>query len=175
MKYFVSVDGTEYTVDLKPGAGGSLSAHVVDAAEEGGSAHFEQVHAEKGHDHAVVLVGNQAFDVALQPLPDGTRRATLAGFRSEILVQSERDRQLAFGQSQARSAGGWIKSPMPGRIIKLMVQAGDTVAAGQAVVIVEAMKMQNELFAEQAGVVAEVRVQAGNTVERDAELVRLEA
>jgi len=175
MKYFVSVDGTEYTVELKPGADGSLSADVVDVGAEAGSAHFPQVHAEKWHDQSVVLVGNQAFEVALQPLSDGTRRATLGGFRSEILVQSERDRQLAFGQSQARSAGGWIKSPMPGRIIKLMVEAGDAVAAGQAVVIVEAMKMQNELFAEQAGVVAEVRVQVGDTVERDADLVRIEA
>jgi biotin carboxyl carrier protein len=62
---------------------------------------------------------------------------------------------------------------MPGRIVKLLVAAGDAVAAGAGLVVMEAMKMENEIGAPHAGTVARVLVQAGDTVERDAPLVEL--
>jgi len=84
-------------------------------------------------------------------------------------------------------AGGWrrahehaagdgpaaIVAPMPGRVVKVLVKPGETVAARQGVIVVEAMKMENELRTPRAGTVAEVRVSEGMSVESNAVLVTL--
>jgi biotin carboxyl carrier protein len=67
-----------------------------------------------------------------------------------------------------------IVAPMPGRIVKVLVAPGDVVAARQGVVIVEAMKMENELRAPRSGTVADVRVTEGMSVEANSVLVVLE-
>ena len=58
-----------------------------------------------------------------------------------------------------------IKSPMPGKVVRVLVARGETVAAGQPILLFEAMKMQNELRTPQAGIVSQVQVQAGQAVE----------
>ena len=58
-----------------------------------------------------------------------------------------------------------VRAPMPGKIVKVLVQPGDVVKAGQGVIIVEAMKMENELRAAQGGTVGEVSAKEGQTVE----------
>ena len=64
-----------------------------------------------------------------------------------------------------------MRSPIPGRLIKLLVKAGDAVTAGQTMVVLEAMKMENELAAPRAGRVAEVRCAEGAAVEAGQDLV----
>jgi biotin carboxyl carrier protein len=63
---------------------------------------------------------------------------------------------------------------MPGRIARVLVKAGDAVAARQGLVVVEAMKMENELRSPRAGIVAEVRATAGALVEANAVLIVIE-
>jgi len=63
------------------------------------------------------------------------------------------------------SARAEVKAPMPGKVVKLLVGPGDTVAAGQGVLLFEAMKMQNEIKSPQDGVVGEMAVDEGQTVE----------
>ena len=58
-----------------------------------------------------------------------------------------------------------VKAPMPGKVVKLLVGAGDTVASGQGVLLFEAMKMQNEIKSPQDGVVGEMAVDEGQAVE----------
>lgn len=82
-----------------------------------------------------------------------------------------RARQRATGGSGALT----ICSPMPGRVVKVLVGEGDSVEIGQGVVIVEAMKMENELRAEAAGTVKTVRCAEGDLVGGGDELVVLEA
>lgn len=77
------------------------------------------------------------------------------------------------GGAAGGAAADLVRSPMPGRIIKVMVAPGDTVVAGQGVVIVEAMKMENELRVERGGVVEAVDVKEGDLVEANAPLVHL--
>jgi biotin carboxyl carrier protein len=67
-----------------------------------------------------------------------------------------------------------VKAPMPGRVVRVLVSVGDHVTAKQAVVVVEAMKMENELRAPRDGIVKEVLVIAGATVESGAVLVVVE-
>ena len=70
------------------------------------------------------------------------------------------------GRRGAASTNGpqSIAAPMPGKIVRVLVAAGDEVAAGQGLVVVEAMKMQNEMKSPRAGRVAEVKIAAGATV-----------
>jgi len=64
-----------------------------------------------------------------------------------------------------------IVAPMPGRVVKVLVAPGDAVVARQGLVVVEAMKMENELRAPRAGTVADVRVREGAPVEANVVLV----
>ena len=73
----------------------------------------------------------------------------------------------------AAVAGEAVKAPMPGNILKVNVTAGQTVKEGELLVVLEAMKMENEIYAPKAGTVAQVLVQKGSTVDTDATLVVL--
>jgi glutaconyl-CoA decarboxylase len=66
-----------------------------------------------------------------------------------------------------------VCAPMPGNIWKILVSVGDTVVDGQAVVILEAMKMENELFTPKAGKVLDIRVKQGDAVDTGAILVSI--
>lgn len=83
-------------------------------------------------------------------------------------------RRRAVSQSEATGGHGLISAPMPGKIVEVKVKAGDAVTKGQALVIIEAMKMQNELTAAIDGVVKEVAVQPGAAVESGQKLVLVE-
>jgi biotin carboxyl carrier protein len=75
-------------------------------------------------------------------------------------------RSLKGRRARARGSDGpkTIKASMPGRIVRVLAEKGEAVEAHQGVVVIEAMKMQNELKAPKAGNVAELRVAAGDTV-----------
>lgn len=75
----------------------------------------------------------------------------------------------------ASNAGGGsaVISPMPGVILDIKVKEGDSVSEGQAVVILEAMKMENEIVSEFTGTVSAIRVKKGDTVDTDAVLVEI--
>ena len=78
----------------------------------------------------------------------------------------EDPRSLSSRRARSAVSGGaqLIKAPMPGRVVRLMVERGDAVEAHQAIVVVEAMKMQNEIKASRPGTVTEVSVAANATV-----------
>ena len=77
------------------------------------------------------------------------------------------------GGADAGAAAVTVRAPIPGRVVKVLVKAGDAVKAGQTLVVLEAMKMENELRAPRAGTVAEVRAAEGTAVEAGQELVQL--
>jgi biotin carboxyl carrier protein len=82
---------------------------------------------------------------------------------------------LAQQAQRPRDAGpSTVKSPMPGRVVKILVRVGDRVTIGQAVVVIEAMKMENELRATRAGTVRELRCAEGAAVEAGQDLVVVE-
>jgi biotin carboxyl carrier protein len=82
-------------------------------------------------------------------------------------------RAAALARRAETAAGGpvTVRSPIPGRVVKLLVRPGDRVTANQATVVVEAMKMENELRAPRAGTVQEVRCSEGAAVEAGQDLV----
>jgi biotin carboxyl carrier protein len=120
-----------------------------------------------------VRVDGQVVDLTTEGAPPDVG-AVASGHRSYVRVESERMRAA----EQAKKGGATthdksVKSPMPGRVVKVLVAKGDEVAAGQGLVVLEAMKMENEVRAKAAGVVAVVHVAAGDTVEGNARLVTL--
>ncbi len=96
-------------------------------------------------------------------------------FRFEVEALDERRRAIL--DLTARSSGSRgpapLVAPMPGLVVRVAVGEGDRVVAGQALVVVEAMKMENELRATGEGVVTRVRVRAGEAVEKGTVLVEL--
>jgi biotin carboxyl carrier protein len=94
-----------------------------------------------------------------------------SGHRSYVRVVSDRQRAAEAAKKGKTSTEKTLKSPMPGRVVKMLVAVGDAVAVGQAVLVIEAMKMENELKSKVVGVVAELHVVAGAAVESNAKLV----
>jgi biotin carboxyl carrier protein len=139
------------------------------------------VHAElsdiEGSPVRMVRIGTHVYRVVAQKR-QGKGRYTLwvDGYRFESEALDERTRAIRdLSAASAAPAGpAPILAPMPGMIVRVSVKAGDRVEAGQGVVVMEAMKMENELRATAAGVVRSVEVSAGMAVEKGALLVALE-
>jgi acetyl/propionyl-CoA carboxylase alpha subunit len=88
----------------------------------------------------------------------------IGGRRFGFEVEDPRSLQGRRGVGTGAEGPRPVKAPMPGRVVRVLVQAGDEVAEGQGVVVIEAMKMQNELKSPKAGRVARVAVGVGDTV-----------
>ncbi len=120
-----------------------------------------------------VRVDGRVVDLTVEGTPPEIG-ASASGHRALVRVESERMR--AADSAKKGSAGSGervVKSPMPGRVVKVLVAKGDSVAAGQGLLVLEAMKMENEVKAKAAGTVAEVHVTAGSAVEGNAKLLTL--
>ena len=167
MKYFVRIGPHTHEVDVEGSRvlldGVALEAHLVAVP---GTALYH------------LLLGGESWTVAAERL-EGVGRWALGvvGERVEVEVVDERTRQIQSltGQRPAAERGGTIKAPMPGLVVRIEVAAGQRVEAGAGLLVVEAMKMENELRAPRAGVVAEVHVEVGQAVEKGAPLVTLES
>ncbi len=95
----------------------------------------------------------------------------------DLVVETEAAHRLAETGGPRAGGGGShdARAPMPGLVVALLVESGAEVVAGQGVLVIEAMKMENEIGAPAAGVVAEISVRAGQAVEKGARLFRVEA
>jgi 3-methylcrotonyl-CoA carboxylase alpha subunit len=104
---------------------------------------------------------------------DGSaHQVTLADSTFHVDVTDPLSLKRAKREDEA-AAGGAIKALMPGRIVRVLVAKGDTVRKGAGVLILEAMKMENEIHAPADGVVDELFVSAGQTVEAGADLLHV--
>jgi biotin carboxyl carrier protein len=170
MKYYV-------TLDPSPGA----APIVVDVTELPTGA-IEVTASGRKVDVDVVSVGSvlsvcidgKVVDLTTEGTPPEIG-AVASGHRSYVRVESERMRSAeAAKKGKVGGAERVVTSPMPGRVVKVLVAPGDLVPVGQALVVIEAMKMENELKAKSAGKVVSVHVTAGTTVEGNAKLVTFE-
>ncbi|MEE8573603.1 MAG: biotin/lipoyl-containing protein, partial [Gemmatimonadota bacterium] len=92
-----------------------------------------------------------------------------------VAVVDERTRQLRelTGQQGKQQTGGVVKAPMPGLVLRLEVEVGQRVEAGAGVVVLEAMKMENEIKSTGSGVVKTIHVSVGEAVDKGAPLVEV--
>jgi biotin carboxyl carrier protein len=166
MKYHVTIRSKTYVIDVDGGSvtidGERLDAHAASIP---------------GTPLLHLLLGKDSWTVACQPL-EGRRWALgAAGERMEAEVQDDRSKQIEAltAQGRSRPASGVVKAPMPGLVVRVEVTEGKVVEVGEGLVVVEAMKMENELRATQKGIVERVHVKAGDRVEKGAELVTLKS
>jgi pyruvate carboxylase subunit B len=119
------------------------------------------------------LNGESHRVVALPGEGRGLWELQLDGERVHVEVVDERTRAIRAmtARSAAPSGPRPVRAPMPGMVVRVEVEPGQQVRAGQGVVIIEAMKMENELKADAAGTVAKVLVAPGTAVEKGAALV----
>jgi biotin carboxyl carrier protein len=119
-------------------------------------------------------MGSRSFDFDV--VRDGEELLVTSRHGSTRLSVVDAARRTARAGSRKREQAGpaQIKAQMPGRIVNVLVAAGDAVKAGQGIVIVEAMKMENEVKAPKDGKVVEVKVVAGQTVEKGVLMIVIE-
>jgi pyruvate carboxylase subunit B len=166
MKYFVSVGDREIELSLDGDEvevnGATLHASVTDVA---------------GTPVRMLTVGDEVHRIVVRP---GSTRGRyvlwLDGFRHEVEALDERMRAIRelAGQSAEQAGPAPLTAPMPGMIVRVSVHVGDVVHPGQGLVVMEAMKMENELRATTSATVKAVHAQVGSAVEKGALLLELE-
>ena len=144
--YRVSVDGNEFLVDGKK-TGRTNYSLIVDNRS------FE-IEVDNSEDIYRVLVDGRTYHVSLID----ERRVLTGGGQTGLQLQGRQK----------------VSVPMPGKVIAVLVAVGDNVEKGQGLVIVEAMKMENEVHSPIAGEIKEIKVTPGDTVEGGAVLVIVE-
>jgi biotin carboxyl carrier protein len=109
-----------------------------------------------------ILMDGRSYDARVEEVPGGLV-VVIDGYRFEIEV---RDPRRFSRKSGGRGGEGveTVAAPMPGKVVRVLVAPGDRVEAGQGLMVVEAMKMQNEMKAARAGSVLSVSARAGATV-----------
>ncbi len=119
-----------------------------------------------------LLIDNKAYELSVDK--EGDRNLVEVGgdvFSVEIFDAAYSKERKTGEEPEGKQI---IKSIMPGKVIKIIANIGDEVKEGQGLIIMEAMKMENEITSPKSGRVVDIRVQEGNTVESDAELIAIE-
>jgi biotin carboxyl carrier protein len=154
---------------------------------------------ERDGEHLFARVDDRTYEVSVREIDDGLYLFTRDGDVFECLVEKDRahddtftvhlrnntyvttvtdPRQLGKGHGSSAHAGdgsGQITSPMAGKVVRVLVELGTSVKTGDGIVVVEAMKMQNELKASRDGVVGEINAVEGRTVDSGEVLAIIEA
>jgi biotin carboxyl carrier protein len=144
--YRVAIDGNEFVVDGK----------------------------KTGRTNYSLIVDNRSFEIEVDYTED-EYRVLVDGRNYHVHLVDERRVRVGGGQSDIQLQGRQkVSVPMPGKVIAVLVSQGDNVERGQGLVIVEAMKMENEVRSPIAGEVKEIKVKPGDAVEGGAVLVVVE-
>jgi acetyl/propionyl-CoA carboxylase alpha subunit len=167
VRYRVDVGGRTLQVDLESTQDGALRASVD------GTPCDAQV--ATGGDRLRLRIGATLLDLVVERRPGkGGDEIVLHGRGATLRTRVTSDRDLAAVRAAGASSGAAaIRAPMPGRVVAVLVEKGASVAAGAPLVVVEAMKMENELRAPSAGTVKDVFVRPGQNVEGGEELIRI--
>jgi biotin carboxyl carrier protein len=142
----------------------------------GGQSHRATLGAIPGTPLRQLLLDGRPLTFSVEALGRGRWALTPAGERWEVEVLDERTRHIRSlaGASGRRRAADVLKAPMPGLVVRVNAKAGDKISTGAGLVVLEAMKMENELKAAAPGVVKAVRVTPGEAVEKGQVLVEFE-
>jgi biotin carboxyl carrier protein len=157
MKLRIEIDGRDYLLDLRNGTGEVNYTLTGAASDSTGAASI----APAGRDTYSLLIGNRSYTVRLAHEADFVSVAVDAR-TYRVRVSDARDRRT---HTAVPSEGPLeVRAQMPGKIVKSLVDPGQNVQIGQGLIVVEAMKMQNEIKALKSGKVSRILTAEGATV-----------
>jgi biotin carboxyl carrier protein len=162
VRYITTIGETEFIVEVLDKRHVSVNGQVMEVD-------FENISGQPVYS---LVIDGKSYEAYVYEVEDEWQ-VLLLGQEYPIKVQDEREKRLttAAGGAVAESGEFHLKAPMPGRVVAVAVQPDQEVAKGDVLVILESMKMQNELQSPRAGKVTRVRVKAGETVEQRQTLV----
>ena len=155
MKFEAEVDGETVAVDV---TGGDGHYRVTVGGDEW------RVDARRAAEGLWSILIDGTSHVADVSERDGLSHVVVEGERYAIRVEEETRYLIRTRGGSAATHGQVLKAPMPGKVVQIEVEVGQAVQAGDGLVILEAMKMENEFRASTAGRVAEIRVEVGQAV-----------
>ncbi|MFW6184833.1 MAG: biotin/lipoyl-containing protein [Chloroflexota bacterium] len=164
MKYITTVNDKEYIIEIDQENEITVNGqkHQIDFQQlsDGGS--------------LSLIIDHQSLEAIVDERDDAWE-VLLHGELYAVTVQDERSYRLAQARGKLSDDGDTviIRSPMPGLILDVLVEKGDSVSKGQTVVILESMKMENELRAARDGQILRVHVEKGAGVEKNQDLVTI--
>lgn len=161
MKYVTIINNEQYEIEIDKDGGVLLNGEPrdVDFLNLGGSLYS-------------VITQNQSLEVVIDD-EDNKIEVMMNGRLYETQVLDERALLMAQRKGGLGNNSGEVNSPMPGLIVKVSVENDQNVHQGQTVVILESMKMQNELKAPISGTITAIHIEAGQTVDKNALLIEI--
>lgn len=167
MKYHITVDGRAHEVEVVERLGElvvSLDGKVFDARylEVDDLGQVVILHEGKSYGLSIEGDANQKY-------------VTLAGHVRDVRIEDEREKAARAAERARNKGGGAVLAVMPGVVVEVLVQKGKRVQKGEPLLVLSAMKMQNEIAAPVDGVVVDVHVAAGQAVAGGAKLATLKA
>jgi biotin carboxyl carrier protein len=177
MRYVAQIGGRRHTVDVPAnGHARAISlderALTVDWQLVGATGLSARTDEDEPTAHLSILVGDRSYEAyARALLPEGTDESALVvevmieGMPYRVTVRDERAQALASLAGGSHVAGdALIRAPMPGLVVNVLAAEGTEVKRGQTVVVLEAMKMENDLTAPRAGIIKAMTAVTGKTV-----------
>lgn len=157
MKYVTTIEGKEYQIEV-------VDEHHVRVGERLLAVNFESVSGQPVY--SLILDGKSFESYVYQGEEDW--QVLLRGHLFQVKVEDEREKRLKAAAGGGVVEGGEfkLKAPMPGLVVSIPVSEGQEITKGQVLVILESMKMQNELKAPRDGKVDRIRVKTGESVEQ---------
>ena len=164
MKYIATVDDQTYEIEINSEREVLLNGQRM-------TVDFQSVADEPVYS---LLVQGRSHEAYVHEVDDGLV-VLLAGRMYHVGVEDDRQRRLREVSGDRKVAGGdyHLKSPMPGLVVAVPVKSGQPVERGAILVILESMKMQNELKAPRAGTVTQLRVKPGDRVDQNQVMLTL--
>jgi biotin carboxyl carrier protein len=163
IKYLATIGQKEYEVEIVD------ERHVI-IGNRLYEVDFESVSGQPVYS---LLVDSKSFEAFIYPGEDESLHVFMLGRMYDVRVEDEREKRLreTAGASSVASGEFHLKAPMPGLVVQIPINEGQEVERGQVLLILESMKMQNELKSPRAGKVSRIRVQPGESVEQKAILL----
>jgi biotin carboxyl carrier protein len=161
MKYLTIINNQQFEVEIQGDGSVTINGqpHEIDFLQIGPSRYS-------------IIKDFKSLELVIEDNQDGYD-ILLNGRRYSGHVLDERALLMANRRGGFKAASGELHSPMPGLIVQINVKPGDAVTEGQTIVILESMKMQNELKAPRSGTVENILVAQGQTVDKGALLVNI--
>ena len=111
-----------------------------------------------------ILIGSSSFEVRVEPDTMGSLRITVPGREYAARIRDPRQWRRNRGASIEAEGRQRVIAPMPGKVIRVLVKPGETIEAGNGILVVEAMKMQNEVRSPKSGKIERILVSEGQAV-----------